>query len=209
MLWLPNLFYHGILQRSYRKMTINIGKWPFYGHFPKNPFVRGHVAQLVMCLATDEIWLQIQGSWVWSRPGPILSWKLIMKLIIRSFSSLPLNHSWRVVVSYKRKYVHELLVNCPGKSMVRWTDHPAMTIAVYSGRKATKQTNISPLVVGENRLQRHISVFQDAYKRVVEYFGENPRTVSPSTFFSQFVRFVNAFKVNIVQSNLCKTTTQK
>ena len=30
----------------------------------------------------------------------------------RSFSSLPLNHSRRVVVSYKRKYVHEVLVNC-------------------------------------------------------------------------------------------------
>ena len=27
-------------------------------------------------------------------------------------SVLPLNHSWRVAVSYKRKYVHELLVNC-------------------------------------------------------------------------------------------------
>ena len=30
---------------------------------------------------------------------------------LRSFSSLPLNHSRRVVVSYKRKYVHEVLVN--------------------------------------------------------------------------------------------------
>ena len=28
------------------------------------------------------------------------------------FSSLPLNNSRRVVVSYKRKYVHEVLVNC-------------------------------------------------------------------------------------------------
>ena len=27
-------------------------------------------------------------------------------------TSLPLNHSRRVVVSYKRKYVHEVLVNC-------------------------------------------------------------------------------------------------
>ena len=31
---------------------------------------------------------------------------------IGSFSSLPLNHSRRVVVSYKRKYVHKVLVNC-------------------------------------------------------------------------------------------------
>ena len=28
--------------------------------------------------------------------------------------------------------------------MVRWTDHPAMTIAVDLGRKATKQTNNQP-----------------------------------------------------------------
>lgn len=39
------------------------------------------------------------------------------------------------------------------------------------------------------------SVFQDAYKRVVEFFGENPRTCSPTSFFSQFVRFVASFKV--------------
>ena len=28
------------------------------------------------------------------------------------FSTLPLNHSRRVDVSYKRKYVHKILVNC-------------------------------------------------------------------------------------------------
>ena len=35
----------------------------------------------------------------------------------------------------------ELVQACPGKSVVRWTDRPAMTIAVDLGRKATKQTN--------------------------------------------------------------------
>ena len=36
----------------------------------------------------------------------------------------------------------KLLVQvCPGKSMVRSTDRPAMTIAVDLGRKSTKQTN--------------------------------------------------------------------
>ena len=58
-----------------------------------------------------RVWLQIQGSRVRSQSGPILSWSLIMKWFLRSFSSLPLIHSRRVVVSYKRKYVHELLVN--------------------------------------------------------------------------------------------------
>ena len=35
-----------------------------------------------------------------------------MKKFLQSFPSLPLNHSRRVVVSYKRNYVHEVLVNC-------------------------------------------------------------------------------------------------
>ena len=58
-----------------------------------------------------------------------------MKYSLRSFTSLPLNHSRRVVGSYKRKYVHEVLVNCLLK-----LDRPVMTIAVDLGRKATKQT---------------------------------------------------------------------
>ena len=37
-------------------------------------------------------------------PGPV-------PYFLRSFSSLPLIYSRRVVVSYKRKYVHKLLVN--------------------------------------------------------------------------------------------------
>ena len=48
---------------------------------------------------------------------------------------LPSPDSRRVFVSYKWKYVHEVLVNClvkfaQGKSVVRWTDRPDMTIAV-------------------------------------------------------------------------------
>ena len=35
-----------------------------------------------------------------------------MKQFLLSFSTLLLNHSRRVVVSYKRKYVQEVLVNC-------------------------------------------------------------------------------------------------
>ena len=66
-----------------------------------------YAAQSVTCLATDAI----QGSRVRSRPGLILSWRLIMKSFLRSFSILPLNHSRKVVVSYKGKYVHEVLIN--------------------------------------------------------------------------------------------------
>ena len=49
----------------------------------------------------------------------------------------------RAVVSYWRKYVHEVLVNrlgrlsLPRKSVVRLTDCPDMTLDVYRGRKTT------------------------------------------------------------------------
>ena len=49
------------------------------------------------------------------------------------------------VVSYWRKYVHEVLVNrlgglsVPRKSVVRLTDRPDMTLDVYRGRKTTMQ----------------------------------------------------------------------
>ena len=52
---------------------------------------------------------------------------------------LPL-FSRRAVVSYWRKYVHEVLVNrlgglsLPRKSVVRLTDRPDMTLDVYRGR---------------------------------------------------------------------------
>ena len=51
----------------------------------------------------------------------------------------------KAVVSYRRKYVHELLVNRLGglslsrKSAVRLTDRPNMTLDVYYGRKTTIQ----------------------------------------------------------------------
>ena len=53
--------------------------------------------------------------------------------------------SRRVVVSYWRKYVHEVLVNrlgglsLPRKSVVRLTDRPDMILDVYRGRKKTMQ----------------------------------------------------------------------
>ena len=53
------------------------------------------------------------------------------------------------VVSYWRKYVHEVLVNrlgglsLPRKSVVRLTDRPDMTLDVYRGRKTTIQPKYS------------------------------------------------------------------
>ena len=57
----------------------------------------------------------------------------------------PSAFSRRAVVSYWRKYVHEVPVNrlgglsLPRKSVVRLTDRPDMTLDVYRGRKTTIQ----------------------------------------------------------------------
>ena len=62
----------------------------------------GRVAQSVTCLATDAC--------LTADPGVASSIPVRSHTFV-AFSSLPLIHSRRVVVSYKRKYVHELLVN--------------------------------------------------------------------------------------------------
>ena len=57
----------------------------------------------------------------------------------------PSAFSRRAVVSYWRKYVHEVLVNrlgglsLPNKRVVRLSDRPDMTLDVYRGRKTTMQ----------------------------------------------------------------------
>ena len=61
-----------------------------------------------------------------------------MKLFLRSFSSLPLIYSRRDVVSYKRKYVHKLLVNRLFKPAQEKVWLGELTVAVDLGRKATK-----------------------------------------------------------------------
>ena len=66
----------------------------------------GHVAQSVTCLATDACLTAIPGV-ASSIPARSHTFVEIDHEII---STVPLIHSRRVVVSYKRKYVHELLV---------------------------------------------------------------------------------------------------
>ena len=64
-------------------------------------YTPGCVAQSVTCLTTD--------ARLTADPGvPEIDQETISTV---NFSSLPLIHSRRVVVSYKRKYVQELLVN--------------------------------------------------------------------------------------------------
>ena len=62
-----------------------------------------------------------------------------MKSFLRSFSSLLLNHSRRVVVNYKQKYVHKVLVNCLFKLVQEKVWLGELTVAVDLGRKATKK----------------------------------------------------------------------
>ena len=65
----------------------------------------------------------------------------------------PSAFSRRAVVSYWRKYEHEVLVNHlgglsrPRKSVVRLTDRPDMTLDVYRGRKTTMQQCIIPVSI--------------------------------------------------------------
>ena len=53
--------------------------------------------------------------------------------------------SRKAVVSYWRKYVHEVLVKhlggiiLPRKRVIRLTDHPDITLDVYRGGKTTTQ----------------------------------------------------------------------
>ena len=71
----------------------------------------GRVAQSVTCLATDASLTAFQGSSlipVRSHTFVEIDHEIISTVILL----LPPNHSRRVVVSYKRKYVHEVLVNC-------------------------------------------------------------------------------------------------
>ena len=82
--------------------------------------------------------------------GKTLSW------LWRLFYGPILIFSRRAVVSYWRKYVHEVLVNrlgglsLPRKSVVRLTDRPDMTLDVYRGRKTTIQPT--------NQLQTNIDI---------------------------------------------------
>ena len=78
----------------------------------------------------------------------------------------PSAFSRRAVVSYWRKYVHEVLVNrlgglsLPRKSVVRLTDRPDMTLDVYRGRKTTiqQQLELFPCTVYYDRSYMHAYV---------------------------------------------------
>ena len=110
-------------------------------HMPKPP---GRVAQSVTCLATDACLTAIPGV-ASSIPARSHTFVEIDHEIISTVILLPSADSFKKgccqlqVKVCARITGNQLVQACPGKSVVRWTDRPAMTIAVDLGRKATKQ----------------------------------------------------------------------
>ena len=73
-----------------------------------------------------------RGDWSWNNiycHSPPFRWFIQEGLLSVTSESMCTNY-WLTACS-----------SLPRKSVVRWTDHPAMTLAVDLGRKATKQTN--------------------------------------------------------------------
>ena len=89
-----------------------LGVGDYYSTLPHSKkIVPGRVAQSVTCLATDACLTADPGV---ASSIPVRSHTFVEidhEMISTVILLLPLIHSRRVVVSYKRKYVHELLVN--------------------------------------------------------------------------------------------------
>ena len=110
----------------------------------------GRVAQSVTCLVTDA---KLTDAKLTADPGvasliPARSHTFvdIDHEIISTVILLPSAESFmKGCCQFQAKVCARLLVNClfklaQEKSVVRWTDRPAMTVAVDLGRKATQQT---------------------------------------------------------------------
>ena len=88
--------------------------------------------------------IRVQSWTFWMHPHMIEILTVLFIVMIVTVNC-PSAFSRRAVVSYWRKYVHEVLVNrlgglsLPKKSVVRLTDRPDMTLDVYRGRKTTNQ----------------------------------------------------------------------
>ena len=78
----------------------------------KTFFSPGRVAEWVTCLATDASLTADPGvaSLIPARSHTFV--EIDHEIISTAILPLPLNHSRSFVVSYKRKYVHKVLVNC-------------------------------------------------------------------------------------------------
>ena len=108
-------------------------------------FLPGRVAQSVTCLATDAS-LTADPGVASSIPARSHTFVEIDHEIISTVILLPSPESFKkdrcqLQAKVCAQSTGKLLLQaCPGKSVVRWTDRPAMTIAVDLGRKATNKT---------------------------------------------------------------------
>ena len=98
----------------------------------------GHVAQTVTCLTADPGVASLISAH--SNTFPEIDHEIISTTIL-----LPSADSRGVVASYKRKYVHDVLVNClvklaREKSVVMWIDRPNHNRSYWLGRKEPNQT---------------------------------------------------------------------
>ena len=108
-----------------KTIKIALSKWPF------SP---GRIVQSVICLTAD-LCLTADPGVVSSILAQCLTFVEIDHEIISMAILLPSADSRRVIVSYKRKYVHEVLVN----RFVKLAQRPDMTIAVdWDVKKQTK-----------------------------------------------------------------------
>ena len=107
-----------------------------------------NMSQSVTCLVTD-VKLTADPGVASSIPARSHTFVEIDHEIVSTVILLPSAESFmKGCCQLQAKVCARLLVNClfklaQEKNVVRWTDRPAMTIAVDLGRKATKQTNHS------------------------------------------------------------------
>ena len=99
----------------------------------------------------------------------------------------PSAFSRRAVVSYWRKYVHEVLVNrlgglsLPRKSVVRLTDRPDMTLDVYRGRKTKIQQQQHSDKIHKNKINFYRAGMRYRQSYVIDNFLDVTR-VSPRDY---------------------------
>ena len=136
------LYKAALLTRCYVQHILS----PYIGSEVKHKrhFIR--VAQSVTCLATDACLTAIPRV-ASSIPARSHTFVEIDHEIFSTVILLPSADSFKKgccqlqAKVYAQITGYPLVQACPGKSVVRTTDRPAMTIAVDLGRKATKQTN--------------------------------------------------------------------
>ena len=127
--------------------------------------IPGHIAQSVACLATDTSLTANPGAFrlIPARSHTFVEidhWIINMAILLPSAESCKKGCFQLLTKICARSTGWRLFQACPGKSVVRWTDCPTMTLAVDLGCKASKQTNRKLLATGlHHSLLYHFCIF--------------------------------------------------